>query len=166
MSIEGELLQLARERETETQDALARMLLDPPHILGRQLRDYLSRQVDRGRIRHANEKVLQLNTLPDSLSKLACSGLAFSSGARLKFEIQIQKDQRGCFLRQFQFRLHSPNRPAVEMVRIELEPETQRDPLVVPRCHLHIGGRAAHVPFPIMHPVLILYLICEHIERG
>lgn len=164
MSIEDELLVLARQRDEETQGALARMLLDPPHILGRQLRDYLSRQVDGGRIPRTNEKIPQLNTLSESLSKLACPGLAFSSGARLKFEIQIQKDQRGCFLRQFQFRLHSPNRPAVEIVRIELKPETQRDPLAVPRCHMHIGDSRAHVPFPIIHPRLILHLICEHIE--
>jgi hypothetical protein len=31
---------------------------------------------------------------------------------------------------------------------------------------MHIGDSRAHVPFPIIHPRLILYLICERIENG
>jgi hypothetical protein len=142
------------------------MPLDPPHILGRQLRDYLSRQVDRGRIRHANEKIPQLNRLPESLSELACPGLEFLSGARLEFKIRLERDQRGWLVTQFQFHVRLPQPCAFGMLRIHLNPGASHDPLTVPRCHMHIGDSRAHVPFPIMHPRLILYLICEHIERG
>ena len=97
----------SRERENETQDALARILLDPPHILGRQLRDYLSRQVDRGRIRHANEKIPQLNPLSRKSSELACTGMKFLSGARLEFRFD-SKNQRGWLVTQFYFHVHLP----------------------------------------------------------
>jgi hypothetical protein len=50
------------------------------------------------------------------------------------------------------------------MVRIHLNPQSVRDPLRVPRCHLHIGASHAHVPFPIMPPLLMLDFICTDLE--
>jgi hypothetical protein len=50
------------------------------------------------------------------------------------------------------------------MVRSHLNEISSHDPLAIPRCHMHIADSEAHVPFPVMNPRLILYLICEHIE--
>ena len=164
MTIEDELLRLARERESATEDALVEMVLDRPDILRRHPRAYLSRQVDRGRIRRTDEKIPQLATVQGGLNELACPELEFSSGGRLAFNIQLEEEQRGWLVKRFRFHVHLPQPRSINMVRIHLNAETWHDPLVVPRCHMHIGGSRAHVPFPVMDPRLILHLICEHIE--
>ena len=86
MSIEGELLRLAREREAATEDAVNRMLLDTPDSVRRQLRAYLSRQVDCGRMKRTNEKIPRLAANEGGLNQLACPEVQFSSGARLTFD--------------------------------------------------------------------------------
>lgn len=164
MSIEDELLRLARERESATGDALNEMILDPPHLLGRQLRAYLARQVDRGRIRRPDDRIPQLATVQGGLNELTCSGLEFTSDARLEFRIQLQEDQPGWLVKRFRFHVHLPQRRSINMVRIHLNAEAWHDPLSVPRCHMHVGGSRAHVPFPVTDPRLILHLVCEHIE--
>jgi hypothetical protein len=68
MSIEADLLRLARDREAATETALVR----------RQLRGYLSRQVDLGRIQHTKEKVPRLMTLDDGVNQLTCPGVQFA----------------------------------------------------------------------------------------
>jgi hypothetical protein len=95
VSIENELLRLAREREAKTEGALAEMLLEPPDRLRRQLRAYLSRQVDRGRMKRTDEKIPQLAAIQGGLNELACPKAEFSSGARLEFKIQLEEKQRG-----------------------------------------------------------------------
>ncbi|MEX2299623.1 MAG: hypothetical protein WD733_01730 [Bryobacterales bacterium] len=50
------------------------------------------------------------------------------------------------------------------MIRVHLNTGASYDPLMVPRCHLHVDNSEAHVPFPIMSPSLILYVLCEHVE--
>ncbi len=164
MSVEGELLQLAREREAATEGALSGMLLEQPDHLRRQLRAYLSRQVDRGRIRRTDERIPRLATVQNGLRELACSELQFSSSTRLEFNIQLEKEQRGWLVKRFRFHVYLPRERSINMVRIHLNPATWHDPLTVPRCHMHIGNSHAHVPFPVMGPRLILHLICEHIE--
>lgn len=62
MSIEGDLLRLARDRDVATEAAVNGMLLETPDSVRRQLRAYLSRQVDCGRIKRTNEKIPQLMT--------------------------------------------------------------------------------------------------------
>jgi len=120
MSIEDELLQLARHREAATQDALTGMLLEPPDRLRRQLRAYLSRQVDQGRIRHSDERIPQLSTVPGEINELACPQLEFASGGRLEFNIQIKEEQRGWFVKRFRFHIHLPQSRSINMVRISL----------------------------------------------
>ncbi|MEK7753768.1 MAG: hypothetical protein AAB654_17735 [Acidobacteriota bacterium] len=71
----------------------------------------------------------------------------------------------GAGLKQFQFRVFLPGACSVRKLRIHLNPGDSHRPLTVPRCHMHIGDSRAHVPFPIIHPRLILYLICEHVEK-
>jgi hypothetical protein len=164
LSIEDELLALAKAHEATTETALREMVLARPDLLGRQMRAYLSRQVDYRRIERTNEKILQLTTVQDRLNELACPELELSSGARLEFKMRLEEDQRGWLLKQFRFHVFLPGARSVQMVRIHLNSEAWYDPLTVPRCHMHIGDSHAHVPFPIMHPRLILHLICKHIE--
>jgi len=164
LSVEDELLQLARERENKTQAALHETLLQPGH-LRRQLRDYLVRQADDyDRMKRPDDRVPHLTMVPGGLNELACPGAEFADGSRLLFDIQLEESQRGWFVKRFRFHLHLPPSRNIKMVRIHLNPETWYDPLRIPRCHLHVGDSGAHIPFPIMSPRLILSLICEHIE--
>lgn len=164
MSIEDELLRLARERETKADGALAEMLLEPPNQLLRHLRAYLARQVDHGRMKRTDEKILQLAAVQGGLNKLACPKAEFSSGAWLEFSLELEETQRGWLVKEFSFHLRLPRTRSINVVRIDLNAEPSRDPLDVPRCHMHIGDSQAHVPFPIMDPRLILHLICEDVE--
>lgn len=165
MSIEDELMPIARQREDAAVEDLAALVLEHPGHLGRQLRaDLHELLVDRGKIRHTNEKIVQLQTVEGGLSELVCADLELSSGARLEFRIQLERNQRGWFLRQFRFDVHLPRQRHIRVVRIHLKPDTWHDPLAIPRCHLHVGASQAHVPFPIMSPRLILHFICDHIE--
>jgi hypothetical protein len=163
VSVEDELLQLARDREAETQVALGGMFLEPPDHLRRSLRDYLSRQVDYARMKRTDDRVPQLATVQGGLVELACLGAKFSDDGRLEFNIQLEQEQQGWLVKRFRFHLRLPSSRNIRMVRIHLNPETWHDPLTVPRCHLHIDDSQAHVPFPIMNPRLVLHLICEHI---
>jgi hypothetical protein len=164
VNIENELLRLAREREDKAEGALTEMLLEPPDRLRRQLRDYLSRQVDHGRMKRADERIVQLVELLGGDKALACRKAEFSSGARLEFRIQLEATQPGWLVKQFHFHLHLPRARSINTVRIHLKPKAWHDPLEIPRCHMHIGNSRAHIPFPIMDPRLILYLICKHLE--
>jgi hypothetical protein len=164
VSIEDELLRLARERETKADSALAEMVMEPPNQLLRHLRAYLARQVDHGRIKRTNERILQLAAVQGGLNELACPGVHFSSGARLEFNLQLEDMQRGWLVKRFRFHLRLPRARSINMIRIHLNAEAWHDPLAVPRCHMHIGDSQAHVPFPITDPRLILHLICENVE--
>jgi hypothetical protein len=75
----------------------------------------------------------------------------------------LDREQRGWRVMLFEFHLRLPSERNINMVRIELNSQASYDPLI-PRCHLHVGGSQAHIPFPIMNPRLILSLVCEHIE--
>jgi hypothetical protein len=164
MSVEEELLQIARERDAATEIALAELMLEPPDLLRRQFRVYLSRQVDYGRIRRTNERIPQLITVQGGLNELSCPELEFSSGVRLGFNIRLEEQQRGWLVKQFKFSVLLPERRGIRTVQIHLNAAGSHDSLNVPRCHMHIGNSRAHVPFPVMNPRLILHLICEHIE--
>jgi hypothetical protein len=164
VSIENELLRLARAREANTEGALAEMLLEPPNQLLRHFRAYLTRQVDYGRRKSTDEKIVQLAAVQGGLNELVCPKAEFSSGARLEFKIQLEEEQHGWLVKRFQFHVHLPRTRSINMVRIHLNAEESHEPLVVPRCHMHIGKSKAHVPFPIMDPRLILHLICEGVE--
>jgi hypothetical protein len=158
------LLQLAREREDRTGGALAEMLLEPPDQLQREVRHYLSRQVDYDRMKRTDEKFPQLTQVQGGLNELACPGAEFSSGARLEFCVQLKETQQGWLVKRFRFHVHLAQARSIDMVRIHLNEVTSYDPLAVPRCHMHIGNSRAHIPFPIMDPRLTLHLICDYLE--
>ena len=165
MSIEHELQRLALNREEAFESALRELDLEPPDFLLRQMRAYLADQEDHGRIKHFAEKSVQLTQQRGGIQEMECNAVQFSSGSRLDFKISMKKQRAGWRITGFNFHLHLPAERKIGMVRVHLNVERARDPLVVPRCHMHIdGGKRAHVPFPIMSPRLILQLVCDAIE--
>lgn len=164
MIVESELLELARQRESAVESALAGMLLDPPHFLRREYRAYLARLLDRNRIMGPVEAIPQLNRVQGGFEELVCPELSFSSGARLEFNVRLEQEQGGWLVRRFHFCLDLPQQRRINRVRIELNPEGSHNPLEVPRCHMHIDNSQAHIPFPVMNPRLILHVICDQIE--
>ena len=103
MSVENELLELARKRDAATQFTLDELSMDPPHLLLRQFRYYLGRQVDHDRLRDLEEKPIQLVTISDDLQELASKTLRFTSGSELEFRIRLHHKQGSWFVKQFQF---------------------------------------------------------------
>ena len=165
MSIEDELQRLALEREVAFESALDELDLDPPGFLLRQMRAFLADREDHGRIKHFAEKSVQLSQQVDGIEELECHAVQFASGSSLDFNIRMKKQQTGWRITDFEFNLHLPRARKLNMVCVHLNVSRTRDALVVPRCHLHIGGgKSAHVPFPIMSPRLTLQLVCDVIE--
>ena len=144
---------------------LINWIAEPPDFLLRQMRAYLADQEDHGRIKHFAEKSVQLRQRTDGIQELECQAVKFTSGSSLDFNLRMKKKQTGWRITQFKFHLHMPPTRRVNMVRLHLNVNRTRDALVVPRCHLHIGGgKRAHLPFPIMSPLLTLQLVCDIIE--
>ncbi len=161
---DDQLLRLAREREESTSGVLGSMTLVQPGLLRKHIRTLLHRQVDRRRLKKPDEGIPRLEAVPGGNNELKRESAEFESGSRLDFDIELEENKQGWLVKRFRFHLHlSPDR-AIGMVRIQLNSKSSYDPLAVPRCHLHLGDSEAHVPFPIMNPLLILHLICEHIE--
>lgn len=118
-----------------------------------------------GRCGHTWPSGVHLSQLKDGIDELACDAVRFASGSILDFNIRMKKLQTGWRITQFKFHLRLPAARKISMVRVHLNVEGTRDALVIPRCHLHIGGgKRAHVPFPIMSPRLTLQLVCDVIE--
>jgi hypothetical protein len=160
---EDELLLIARARESASEANLASMWLEHPAKLRLQLRSDLGRQVDLGRLRRSDDRVVILNPLVNGLQELVCPDIELRSDSKLNFKIELEELQQGWLVRRFKFHLHLPGRK-IQMVRIHLNDKVGHDPLRVPRCHFHIGDSKAHIPFPVMSPRLMVHLICEHIE--
>jgi hypothetical protein len=165
LSIEDELQRLALEREQSFESALVELDLGPPDLLLRQMRAYLAEQVDHRRIKRLAEKPVQLIQKTDGIQELACHAVQFASGSRLDFNIRMKQQQTGWRITQFKFHLRLPPARKVNMVRVHLNVKGTWDALIVPRCHLHIGGgKRSHIPFPIMSPRLTLHVVCDAIE--
>jgi hypothetical protein len=163
VSLDDELVELARLNDSTTQASLDNLKLDPAHLL-RNLRYYLSRQSDYRRITHFKERAVELTTVEGGAQEMECNAVEFASGSTLTFKIRLERDRTGWVVKQFQFHVKLAHPRRVKMVRIHLNAVVARDPLAVPRCHLHIDNSRPHVPFPILNPRLILHLICEHVE--
>jgi hypothetical protein len=162
LSLEDDLLALARDRENASESNLSLMMVDHPDKLRRHLRHYLAEQTNHGRLKQTYE-VPRLDALEGGLQELVCEGIEFWSDCKLSFNIQMEQEQGGWFVGRFRFHLHLVRRN-INMVRIHLNQECGHDPLNVPRCHFHIGDSKAHIPFPLMSPRLMLHLLCDHIE--
>jgi len=163
LSLEDELLSMAREREKASEADLARLWLDHPGKLRLQLRNDLATQVDRGRLKHSDDRVVHLSSPANGLQEIECPAAEFRSDSRLNFKIELEGLQEGWLIRRFWFHLHLAGR-TIKMVRIHLNEKVGHDPLRVPRCHFHLDDSKAHIPFPIMPPRLMVHLICEHME--
>ncbi len=163
MSLEDELLAMARERESASETSLASMFLEHPSKLRLQLRSDLARQVDLNRLKHSDDQVVKLNSPTSGLQELVCPKVEFRSDSRLNFKIELERLQQGWLVKRFQFHLHLTGR-SIQMVRIHLNHKVGHDPVRIPRCHFHIGDSKAHIPFPIMSPRLMVHIVCEHIE--
>lgn len=150
--------------EARTRNFLADVLLEPPDLVRRQIRTYLSRQVDLRRMKRPDEKIPQLTTVQAGLNELKCPAAEFLSGARLEFDIQLEEQQGNWRVKRFRFHLFLPQKRKVDMVRVHLNADEWHAPLVVPRCHMHVGSSNAHIPFPVMDPRLIVHLFCEQVE--
>lgn len=111
MSIENDLLQLARRREDQTDAALLANLVDRPDSLLRQIRAYLARQADRGRMKRTNEKIVQLDTVEGGLNHVACPEMRLSSGTRVHFDIELEPSQTACLTAHY-FSNPSPSKVA------------------------------------------------------
>jgi hypothetical protein len=140
------------------------MMFDHPSKIRLQLRSDLARQVDLGRLKRSDDRVIQLSPPANDLQQLTCPTVEFFSDSTLAFEILLERLQRGWLMKRFKFDLHLSGRRGIRMIRIHLNEKVGHDPVKVPRCHFHIGDSKAHIPFPIMSPRLIVHLICEHIE--
>ncbi len=168
LNFDGELKRLARDREQACEDAIAAIQVDATGQLLRQLRAYLSRQEDYKRIKGPIGDVIKLDRSEGGAEELECKSVEFESESRLEFQIRMEPKQPGWRIKQFRFHLHLPGSSGVTMVRVHLNPQSTHNSLEVPRCHLHIGRGGdhgqAHIPFPVMSPLLMLHLICEVIE--
>jgi hypothetical protein len=91
LSVEDELMRLASQREAAATGHLAALTLDPPGLLGRQIRSDLHRHVDRGRIKHTNEKVVQIETIGGGITDLVCPELTFLPAVALIFRFNSKK---------------------------------------------------------------------------
>ena len=158
------LSELASRRDTDVQNAITEMVLDPPNSILREMRFYLSRRVDSRRIENISEKVIVLNVRNHGITALICPEIEFLSGAKLKFEVEMESTQVGWKVKSFEFHLSLPE-STVKMIQFHMMGKEPINSLDVPRCHLHIGTSKTHLPFPFMDPRLILYLICDHLER-
>lgn len=164
MTLEDELVELARERDTAMQAALDNLDTGEPHHLLRHLRHYLSRQADHNRLGKFRENTISLEMLSQDLQELVCQRLKFVSGSELMFRIELQKQQSGWFVKRFQFHVKLNQPRTIKTVRIHLNAKDMFDALSIPRCHLHLDTSRPHVPFPVLNPRLILHFVCEHLE--
>lgn len=163
MSLEDELLSMARERESASEANLAKMWLGHPGTLRRQIRSDLARQVDLNRLKSLDDGVVHLNAPTGDVQDLVCTEVEFCSDSKLSFNVELERLQQGWLVKRFKFHLLLPGR-SIQMIRIRLNEKSGHDPVTVPRCHFHIGDSKAHIPFPVMSPRLMVHLICAHIE--
>jgi hypothetical protein len=108
LSVEDELKRLALEREAAFESALDALDLDPPDLLLRHMRAYLSEQMDRYRIIRRSEKLIHLSAQPDGIQELVCDAVHFTSESKLDFKVRMTKRQKGWRINQFKFHLRPP----------------------------------------------------------
>ena len=95
MSLEDELLSMARERETVSEANVANMWLEHPGKLRLQLRSDLARQVDLKKLKRSDDRVVNLNPGTNSPQELVCPGVEFWSDSKLNFKVELEELQQG-----------------------------------------------------------------------
>lgn len=80
----------------------------------------------------------------------------FDSGARLSFGITLKEESRDWRLLAFRFHLAYPDGHSPLFIRFDLNSDESRDPLMEPRCHIHVGNNNLRIPGRVMSPLDIL----------
>ena len=76
-------------------------------------------------------------------------------GARMSFAVTVASRADLLVIRAYRFHLRFPSGNVPPYVRFDLNSE-RSDPLVEPRCHVHVGAEDLRVAAPLMAPVEIL----------
>jgi hypothetical protein len=76
--------------------------------------------------------------------------------ARIRFAITVRFDGASQELSSYRFHLQFPAETVPAYTRFDLNPGPSDDPLLEPRCHVHIGAEDLRVPAPVMSPIEIL----------
>jgi hypothetical protein len=86
LSLEDELLSMARDRESVLEANVASMWLEHPSKLRRQLRNDLTRQVDLRRLKRSEDRVVNLSPPTDGLQEVVWPVVEFWSDSKLNFK--------------------------------------------------------------------------------
>jgi hypothetical protein len=169
-------IRAASALETRTEADLANIGLPPPHQYFRDVRIYLQRMTDVGRIRNGvhvlKQKspeigVTQIDAGPTTFREPCGDCIRFDSGAQLSFGIMLRFDGARTTLISYRFYLNLLPASGLRFVRIDLNAPKDKDkydPLHMPRCHMHPGFEGIHIPFPVMAPIEVLDRIVHVIE--
>jgi hypothetical protein len=152
----------ARSLDDRVADDLDRVELPPaPHFTG-QLRFYLQRMTDCGKLlrgarsisqRETAEGYTQIDVGPTIYRATGDDCLILKSGARMSLGITLRIDGSSSRLLAYRFHLELLPSSGLRFVRIDLNaPKSEYDPMHIPRSHIHPGFENVHVPFPAMHP--------------
>ena len=84
-----------------------------------------------------------------------------TDGARISFGVTVESRTDPLVIHAYRFHLRFPSGMVPPYVRFDLnpgraDPSEQSDPLVEPRCHVHVGADDLRVAAPLMAPVEIL----------
>ena len=168
----------ARASEQRWTSLIETVSLPSPNVLVRQVRTYLQRMTDTGRVIRGprsishlvsvfqeDEGYVQINVGPTIFKEPCEDCIRFRSGAQLSFGLTVRQDNLGVRLISYRFYLDLLNTSGLRFVRIDLNPpKSEYDPLHIPRSHIHTGFEGIHLPFPVMHPLEVLDRIFHVIE--
>ena len=163
----------ARSFDQRSAEHLNVLELPSPHEYFRQIKWYLQRMTDKGRVARCASLLKQKTTEQGEAqidagptiyrSSEAC--IRFSSGAELSFGITLRNELERSKLVAYRFHLELPPDSGLKFVRIDLNgPQNLYDPLQIPRSHIHPGFPHIHVPFPVMSPLEVLDRLFHVIE--
>ena len=161
--------------EAKAEAYLRGLALPKPDAYYREIRNYLQRERDKGRIKtgHQSVRILKqqdgstLINVGPSIYKNPCQEcIQFQSTAELSLGITLSTQGSDTELLSYRFHLQLPERSGLSFVRIDLNgpPKAGHDHLQVPRSHVHPGFEEAHIPFPVMTPLEVLDRIFHVIE--
>ncbi len=164
----------AKSLDAKVAAELDRIDLPPTQQFFGELRFYLQRMTDRGRLTKGARSLSQLETaeghtqinVGPTIFRAPCENcLIFRSGAQLSFGITLRVDGSFSRLLAYRFHLNLIQSSGLRFIRIDLNtPKAEYDPMHMPRSHMHPGFEHVHIPFPAMHPMEVLDRIFHVIE--
>ena len=164
----------AKSLDARVAAELDRIELPPTRQFFSQLRFYLQRMTDRGRLTKGARALSQLETaeghaqinVGPTIFRASCDDcIIFRSGAQLSFGITLRVDGSYSRLMAYRFHLNLLESSGLRFIRIDLNaPKSDYDPMHMPRSHMHPGFEHVHIPFPAMHPMEVLDRVFHVIE--